>query len=121
MTGAQWVAHPDGIIDYSVQFAREEKDHPLIAGLDDFRIHTEQYYLHMDPLNRVFATTTFGKSREAPWVEHTVMPVIWTRTWGRGRVFVSAIGHQDRDFDVPQVETVTRRGLLWAANGGRDA
>ena len=25
------------------------------------------------------ATTTFGRTREAPWVEGTVMPVIWTR------------------------------------------
>jgi len=121
MTGAQWVAHPDGIVDYSVEFVRDERDHPLIAGLEGFRIRTEQYYLHMDPLNRVFATTTFGETREAPWVAKTVMPVIWTRTWGEGRVFVSAIGHQDRDFDVPQVETVTRRGLLWAANAERDA
>jgi type 1 glutamine amidotransferase len=120
MTGAQWVAHPDGIVDYSVQFVPDEREHPLIAGLDDFPITTEQYYMHMDPLNRVLATTTFGKTREAPWVEHTVMPVVWTRTWGRGRVFVSAIGHQDRDFDVPPVETVTRRGLLWAANAGHD-
>jgi uncharacterized protein len=121
MTGAQWVAHPDGIVDHSVEFVRGEGDHPLIAGLDAFRIRTEQYYLHMDPLNRVFATTTFGETRDAPWVEGTVMPVIWTRTWGAGRVFVNAIGHQDRDFDVPQVEAVTRRGLLWAAYAGRDA
>jgi type 1 glutamine amidotransferase len=115
MTGAQWVAHPDGIIDYSVEFVRDEREHPLIAGLDDFRIHTEQYYMHMDSRNRVYATTTFGVSKEAPWVADTVMPVVWTRTWGEGRVFVNAIGHQDRDFAVPQVEAVTRRGLLWAA------
>jgi type 1 glutamine amidotransferase len=121
MTGAQWVAHPDGIIDYSVEFVRDQSANPLIAGLDDFSIHTEQYYMHMDPLSSVLATTTFGETREAPWVRGTVMPVIWTRTWGEGRVFVSAIGHQDRDFEVPQVETVTRRGLLWAANAGRDA
>lgn len=122
MTGAQWVAHPDGIVDYSVEFARSgTEDDRLIAGLDDFRIRTEQYYMHTDPLNRVYATTTFGATRDAPWVEKTVMPVVWTRTWGEGRVFVNAIGHQDRDFDVPQVETVTRRGLLWAANAGRHA
>jgi type 1 glutamine amidotransferase len=121
MTGAQWVAHPDGIVDYTVELVRDERGHPLIAGLDDFHIRTEQYYMHMDPLNRVLATTTFGETGDAPWVEGTVMPVIWTRPWGEGRVFVNAIGHQDRDFDVPQVETVTRRGLLWAARAGRDA
>src|SRR5689334_8873158 len=88
MTGGQWVAHPDGIIDYSVQFVPEEREDPLIAGLGDFRITTEQYYLHTDPRNRVYATTTVGPNREAPWVEGTVMPVVWTRGWGEGRVFI---------------------------------
>jgi uncharacterized protein len=116
MTGGQWVAHPDGIIDYSVRFVPGRRDHPIVAGLADFEIRTEQYYLHVDPSNEVLATTTFARRNEAPWVEGTVMPVVWTRTWGQGRVFVNAIGHNDVDFEVPEAEEVTRRGLLWAAS-----
>jgi uncharacterized protein len=115
ITGGQWVAHPDGFVDYAVQFMTNQNDHPLIAGLADFSIRTEQYYMHVDPGNRVLATTTFGQTDQAPWVRGVVMPVVWTRFWGRGRVFVNAIGHNDRDFEVPEVEEVTRRGLLWAA------
>jgi uncharacterized protein len=116
LTGGQWVAHPDGIIDYTVQLVPDRRHHPIVDDLrDDFAVHTEQYYLHVDPSNDVLATTTFGHTTEAPWVEGIVMPVVWTRTWGRGRVFVNAIGHNDTDFDVPEAEELTRRGLLWAA------
>lgn len=120
LTGGQWVAHPGGIIDYTVEFVPGERDHPIIAGLRDFRIHSEQYYCHVDPSNRVLATTTFGEPAQAPWVRGVVMPVVWTRFWGRGRVFVNSVGHHDADFEVPEAAEVTRRGILWAA-GSQDA
>lgn len=115
MTGGQWVAHPDNVIDYSVQIVPEQRQHPIVTGLDDFEIRSEQYYLHVDPSNQVLATTTFGRREQAPWVEGVVMPVAWTRRWGRGRVFVNALGHVDRDFEVPEAREITRRGVLWAA------
>ena len=43
------------------------------------------------------------------------MPAVWTRQWGSGRVFVSTIGHKLEDLDLPEVRTLTERGLLWAA------
>jgi type 1 glutamine amidotransferase len=43
------------------------------------------------------------------------MPVTWTRTYGSGRVFVTTIGHKMEDFDVPEVDQMIARGLLWAA------
>lgn len=115
MTGGQWVAHPDNIIDYEVVPVPGERDHPIMEGIGRFSMHSEQYYCLVDPSNRVLATTTFAARKQAPWVEGTVMPVVWTRFWGRGRVFVNALGHVDADFDVPEAEEITRRGLLWAA------
>ena len=56
MVGGQFVAHPDGIIDYTVNIAAP--DDPIVAGLDDFQMHSEQYYMHTDPGNQVLATTT---------------------------------------------------------------
>ncbi|MFZ0216941.1 MAG: ThuA domain-containing protein [Candidatus Dormiibacterota bacterium] len=117
MTGGQWVAHPDNVIDYSVQMVPERRDHPIVVGLRDFRMRSEQYYLHVDPGNDVLATTTFGRREQAPWVEGVTMPVAWTRRWGRGRVFVNALGHVDADFDVPEAREMTVRGILWAAGG----
>jgi hypothetical protein len=77
-------------------------------------MHSEQYYMHVDPGNEVLATTTF-LCEEAPWVNGTVMPVVWKRVFGEGRVFYSSLGHVAADFDVPEVMELTRRGMLWAA------
>jgi len=111
MVGGQWVAHPGDIIDYTVQITR--RDDPITAGLADFTMHSEQYYMHVDPSNEVLATTTFS-GEHAPWIEGTVMPVVWKRRWGKGRVFYSSLGHTVADFDVAEAREITRRGMRWA-------
>ena len=112
MVGGQWVAHPGNVIDYRVQITNDTD--PITAGLADFAMRSEQYYLHVDPSNEVLATTTFS-GEHAPWIEGVVMPVVWKRRWGQGRVFYSSLGHVHSDFDVPEAYEITRRGLLWAA------
>ena len=112
MVGGQWVAHPGNIIDYVVNITNH--DHPITKGLDDFRMHSEQYYMHVDPSNHVLATTTFG-GEYAPWIEGTVMPVVWTRMWGQGKVAYSSLGHVAKDFSVPEACEITRRCMLWAS------
>ena len=112
MVGGQWVAHPGNIIDYRVNITNH--DDPITAGLDDFAMHSEQYYMHIDPSNEVLATTTFTGDH-APWIAGTVMPVVWKRRWGQGRVFFSSLGHVRSDFDVPEAREIARRGLLWAS------
>ena len=112
MVGGQFVAHPDDHKDYLVHFV--EGADPIVAGLDDFSIHTEQYFMQVDPSNEVLATTTF-RSVSAPWINGTVMPVVWKRRYGKGRVFYSAIGHGPKEFEIPQVRELTKRGLIWAA------
>jgi type 1 glutamine amidotransferase len=114
MVGGQWVAHPGNIIDYTVNII--DHDDPITAGLADFAMHSEQYYMHVDPSNRVLASTTFsGEYGGTPWIAGTVMPVVWKRVWGQGRVFYSSLGHVARDFDVPEARTIMQRGMLWAS------
>ncbi len=115
MIGGQFVAHPGNIIDYEVNIVDHED--PITAGLKDFVIHSEQYYLHVDPSNQVLATTAFS-GQYVPWIAGTVMPVVWKRMWGKGRVFCSSIGHVIKDFDVPDVREIMLRGMLWATRGG---
>ncbi len=112
MVGGQWVAHPGNIIDYEVHITNH--DDPITAGLSDFRMHSEQYYMHVDPINEVLATTTFTGDY-APWVAGCVMPVVWKKHWGKGRVFYSSLGHVRSDFDVPEVLEIQKRGMLWAS------
>ena len=108
MVGGQWVAHPGGILDYRVHIV----DHadPITADLDHFDMHSEQYYMHVDPANHVLATTTFE-------LNGCTMPVVWKKMWGKGRVFYSTLGHAAAEFDLPEMLTLTTRGMLWAAEG----
>jgi type 1 glutamine amidotransferase len=112
MCGGQWVAHPGNIIDYTVQVTRP--DDPVMQGIGDFAYRSEQYYMHVDPSNEVLATTRFS-GEHAPWIDGTVMPVVWKRRYGQGRVFYSSLGHVAKEFEVPQMREILRRGLLWAA------
>lgn len=112
MVGGQWVAHPGGDIKYTVQITNST--HPITEGLStEFAMRSEQYYMHVDPSNNVLATTTFTGDHDA-WIEGTIMPVLWTRQWGQGKVFYCSLGHNAADFDVPEAREIVRRGLLWA-------
>jgi type 1 glutamine amidotransferase len=112
MVGGQFVAHPDDIKDYTVTIA--DREHEITRGLDDFRMHSEQYYMHVDPSNHVLATTVF-EPESAPWVSGVVMPVAWTRRHGSGRVFYSSLGHSPADLGIREAGELWRRGLVWAA------
>jgi type 1 glutamine amidotransferase len=112
MVGGQWVAHPGGVIDYDVNII--DPHDPITARLRDFHMHSEQYYMHVDPSNEVLATTTFG-GEHAAWIKGTVMPVAWKRMWGAGRVFYTSLGHVAVDFNVPEARTIVQRGMLWAS------
>lgn len=113
MVGGQFIAHPDGILEYEVEITCPHDS--IVRGLNNFSMHSEQYYMHVDPGNEVLATTTVGFRKSAPWVEGTVIPVVWKRRWGQGRVFYSSLGHVAADFDVPEAKEIQRRGSLWAA------
>lgn len=114
MTGANWVAHPGGdSVDYRVTIT---SDDALVAGLPDFDVRSEQYYLHIDPANKVLAATrtdavTWYHSPNGP----VDMPVAWTRGWGLGRVYYNALGHKADVIDGGPAYEMLRRGLLWAA------
>lgn len=112
MVGGQWVAHPGNIIDYHVDITRPQD--PIVEGIERFPYRSEQYYMHVDPSNEVLATTTFTGDH-APWIEGVVMPVAWKRRHGKGRVFYSSLGHVASEFEVPQMRTILRRGMNWAA------
>ncbi len=113
MVGGQFVCHPGGIIDYTVHIT--EKDDPIMSGLSDFDMHSELYYMHVDPSNEVLATSTVGEDATYPWLAGGVMPTVWKRCYGAGRVFYSALGHVATDFDVPECFEIMKRGMLWAS------
>lgn len=113
MVGGQFVSHPDNIKEYTVNIVRP--DDPIVAGIGDFKVRTEQYYMLVDPRNETLATTTHH-STSAPWTNGVVMPCVWKKQHGAGRVFYSALGHQRAEFAaVPEQLEFTLRGMVWAA------
>lgn len=117
MTGSQWVAHPgnDGV-NYKVFINRENPD-PITVGLDDFDVSSEQYYLHVDPGVRVLAYTEFPTAGvDGPHSANPCrMPQVYTKMYGKGRVFYNALGHQRNVLEEPVPRELMRRGFLWAA------
>ena len=112
MVGGQWVAHPGGVVDYRVTITDHED--PVTKGLSDFGMQSEQYYMHVDPNVKVLATTTFNGDH-AFWIDGTVVPVVWKKMYGKGRVFYSSLGHVSADFNVPEALEIQKRGIRWAS------
>ena len=118
MTGGQWVSHPGGDgIDYTVNIRHGSS--PIVEGLSDFPVCSEQYYLHVDPAIEVLATTRFPVVSYYHISNKPIdMPVVWTKFWGNGRVFYNSLGHHDDVFEKsPNAEILMERGMLWAAEG----
>lgn len=115
MTGGQWVAHPgnDGVT-YRIEMGPERG--PINEGISDFEITSEQYYLLVDPAVKVWAYTTFPVA-DGPHVPNgpVRMPQVWTKHYGKGKVFYNALGHNAAVFDIPEALLLMRRGFRWAA------
>ena len=117
LTGGQWVSHPGGDgTEYVVNI--KSCSSPIVEGISDFVVKSEQYYVHIDPAIEVLATTRFPT---VTWFHSSNgvvdVPVVWTKRWGHGRVFYNSLGHQANIFDEPKALELMRRGFLWSAEG----
>jgi hypothetical protein len=109
MVGGHFAGHPH-VGDYTVRVT--EPADVIMQGVPaEFGYNSEQYYMMMDPAVRVLAVTDYTHEGRT-----CAMPVVWTKTWGRGRVFYSSLGHDPAEFDRhPHVMEMSLRGILWAA------
>ncbi len=117
ISGGNWVSHPGGDgVEYAVNVKRGSS--PIVEGIKDFKVKSEQYYLHVDPAVEVLATTGFPVVH---WYHSSNgkvdMPVVWTKKWGHGRVFYNSLGHHADIFDIPEALEIMKRGFLWSAEG----
>lgn len=128
LIGGQFATHPprapraelageaaDNFLRHTIDIVPERADHPIVAGISDFELTTEQYWVLSDEYNDVLATTTLAARDFDPWHRPVTCPAIWTRQWGAGRVFVSTPGHELAVVDEPNVRTIIERGILWAS------
>jgi uncharacterized protein len=115
LIGGSFLEHPAGEgVKYPYSVSIVDRDHQITQGVEDFTVASEQYYMSVDPNNHVLAETTFTGD-QLPWLEGKKMPQAWTRTWGAGRVFYSAVGHDLDDLENPAVTRLVAQGFAWAA------
>jgi type 1 glutamine amidotransferase len=105
----------DNYVPHRITMTPAAAEHPITEGIADFDLTTEQYWVLTDDYVDVLATTTTAVRPWAPWNRPVTTPAVWTRQWGRGRVFVATPGHQVEVLQDPNVRTIVERGLLWAA------
>jgi type 1 glutamine amidotransferase len=119
LLGGSFLEHPAGEgVKYPYEVSIVDHDHEITAAVGDFRVASEQYYMSVDPNNHVLAETTFT-GEHVPWIEGKRMPQAWTRTWGQGRVFYSAVGHDLDDLQNPDVTRLCAQGFAWAARDSK--
>ncbi|MER8004143.1 ThuA domain-containing protein [Streptomyces sp. NPDC094149] len=126
LVGGQFATHPgkepclrrgaaeDNFLPHTVHVTELGRTHPITAGLADFELETEQYWVLHDDLIDVLATTTHPVRPYEPWHRPVTSPAIWTRRWGAGRIVVTTPGHSLDVLQHPSVRTVVERGMLWA-------
>jgi putative membrane-bound dehydrogenase-like protein len=107
LVGAQFQRHGTGEFETKV----EDPEHSIMRGLEPFRTWDETYvHTKHNPKGRVVLQTRDDPSGSEPWT--------WTRTYGKGRVFYTAYGHDARTWGQPGFQDLLERGILWAANQG---
>jgi uncharacterized protein len=123
----------------------KDSSHPIMSGIKDFKVYDEQYYLQVDSAVSILATTkipphegifssngvadmnydfsignwNFQESAilSGPHADNgpVEIPVVWTKYWGKGRVFYNSLGHDEKRTNSEPSLTITKGGFLWAA------
>lgn len=86
LVGGQFATHPgkepcerrggeeDNFLPYTVTITELGREHPVTAGIEDFELHTEQYWVLHDDLIDVLATTTHPAQPWQPWHRPVTSP-----------------------------------------------
>lgn len=127
MIGGKFVAHPakaaaertgtedDFFMPHTIEITPQGKLHPITQVLNNFELVTEQYWLLTDPYMSVLATTTQLAREGDPWESEVTSPAMWTRKWGKGKIFICSPGHNLNVVTNDSVATAIRNGLIWAS------
>ncbi|RMG21830.1 MAG: dehydrogenase, partial [Bacteroidetes bacterium] len=102
LVGAQFETHGAGV--FAPQIVRQ--DHPITQGLQPYEAWDETYvHRQHNPDRTVLMERVEGEERE-PWA--------WTRTHGKGRVFYTASGHDERVWHHPGFQELMFRAIVWS-------
>lgn len=104
MIGGTFIVH-DALKVFKVQFSsvRCVEQHPITQGIDDFDIEDELYIVEGDQTQWHIIARAEGH------------PILYTRSYGNGRVHYNALGHDTRALLHPSFQALVLRGIEWAA------
>ncbi|MBB5284554.1 putative membrane-bound dehydrogenase-like protein [Rhabdobacter roseus] len=101
----------------TIQPVWTKPDHPAIAGVKPFKT-LDETYLHakLQPDNVVLTERLIqpDQAKDRPGQEKE--PYTWVRTHGKGRVFYTAYGHDEKTWSQPEFHNLIEKGILWAVN-----
>ncbi len=105
LVGAQFKSHGTGTFRTLIA----EPTHPIMKGFDGFESFDETYvHTKHNDKDRTMLEYRVDKKTKEPWT--------WVRTHGKGRVFYTAWGHDERTWGNPGFQNLVERGILWAVN-----
>ena len=99
----------------TIQTRFTQPNSPLVMGLPSFKAYDETYlHTHLQADNNVLAVRDIkaDQEKDKPGVKEE--PYTWTRQYGKGRVFYTAYGHDERTWSQPGFQQLLERGILWA-------
>ena len=111
LMGGQFQRHGGQVFGTIISVA----DHPIMQGFNGFESWDETYIhtLHNEENRTVLEYRAEGDQAEGRDQE----PWTWIRTHGKGRVFYSAWGHDERTWTNPGFSNLVERGVRWACGG----
>ena len=112
LCGRYWVMGTSGHGPRSMFKANVvNKEHPITAGLSDFEVDDE-LYAKLQGSSEINVLVT----ADSEWSKKTE-PLIFTKSYGKGRVVHNAFGHDRKALMTPNVQKIITRGVEWAATG----
>jgi type 1 glutamine amidotransferase len=101
LVGAQFMKHGTG--EFTTEIVKP--DHPVMAGMKPFQVWDETYvHTKINPDKTVLMERVDENGRE-PWT--------WVRTHGKGRVFYTAYGHDERVWSNPNFHLLMKNAVRW--------
>ncbi len=113
LVGGQFWRHTmDSITTQTTQAA-----HPIMQGLKPFTAYDETYlHSQLQPDNNILAVREIKADQEKDKPGQKTEPYTWTRTHGKGKVFYTAYGHDERTWSQPGFQELIYKAILWSVN-----
>ena len=117
MVGGRFDEHPWGIISAPVLV--EDSAFPGLAQLPKTFDHVDEYYQIKDfsreKSHVILRLDVSHLDMKMPLVHHQDhdFPLVWAKTYGKGRVYYSALGHDPSTWDDRAVQQMYFEALKW--------